>query len=154
MFGNNPAETRMSGGGITYYLSRLASGPTRVIVIDPRYTDGSRTRRCGSRSVRDRCRAGARGGYWVDRRKPGRPAFLDKYCVGYDEKTLPEGAPLTPLQSVFSARAMTNGENAGVGLTHHRYSPIASLSLPGKSAPLNRPICQGWDLSAVRRTAS
>ncbi len=29
MFGNNPAETRMSGGGVTYYVeNRLANVPT------------------------------------------------------------------------------------------------------------------------------
>ncbi|MGC8400417.1 hypothetical protein ACP3P6_03725 [Enterobacter mori] len=30
MFGNNPAETRMSGGGITGIWSRRASAPTRA----------------------------------------------------------------------------------------------------------------------------
>ncbi len=41
MFGNNPAETRMSGGGITYYLeqARERAQMRGMIVIDPRYTD-------------------------------------------------------------------------------------------------------------------
>lgn len=40
MFGNNPAETRMSGGGITYYLEQARErSNARMIVIDPRYTD-------------------------------------------------------------------------------------------------------------------
>lgn len=40
MFGNNPAETRMSGGGITYYLEQARErSNARMIIIDPRYTD-------------------------------------------------------------------------------------------------------------------
>lgn len=40
MFGNNPAETRMSGGGITYFLEQARErSNARMIVIDPRYTD-------------------------------------------------------------------------------------------------------------------
>ncbi|VFT76411.1 anaerobic dimethyl sulfoxide reductase subunit A [Klebsiella aerogenes] len=39
MFGNNPAETRMSGGGITWYLEQARErSNARMIVIDPRYT--------------------------------------------------------------------------------------------------------------------
>ena len=40
MFGNNPAETRMSGGGITYLLEKAREkSNAKMIVIDPRYTD-------------------------------------------------------------------------------------------------------------------
>lgn len=40
MLGNNPAETRMSGGGITRYLEQARErSNARMIVIDPRYTD-------------------------------------------------------------------------------------------------------------------
>ncbi len=40
MFGNNPAETRMSGGGITWFLEQARErSNARMIVIDPRYTD-------------------------------------------------------------------------------------------------------------------
>ncbi|WP_273827966.1 molybdopterin-dependent oxidoreductase, partial [Providencia rettgeri] len=40
LFGNNPAETRMSGGGITYQLEQARErSNARMIVIDPRYTD-------------------------------------------------------------------------------------------------------------------
>lgn len=95
-FGNNPAETRMSGAGITYHLEQARErSNAKLIVIDPRYTDT----------------AGGREDEWIPIR-PGTDAalvsgiayvlitenlvdqdFLDKYCVGYDEKTLPAGAP-------------------------------------------------------------
>lgn len=39
-FGNNPMETRMSGGGITYHLEQARErSQAKMIVIDPRYTD-------------------------------------------------------------------------------------------------------------------
>ncbi|TNG90428.1 dimethyl sulfoxide reductase subunit A [Pasteurellaceae bacterium USgator11] len=95
-FGNNPAETRMGGAGITYYLEQARErSNAKLIVIDPRYTDT----------------AGGREDEWIPIR-PGTDAalvagiayvlitenlidqdFLDKYCIGYDEKTLPADAP-------------------------------------------------------------
>lgn len=96
MFGNNPLETRMSGGGLTFVTqqTKKASG-VRTIVIDPRYSETAAL-------VSDE---------WVPIR-PGTDAalvaamihvmlaenlhdqaFLDKYCVGFDEATLPKEAP-------------------------------------------------------------
>jgi anaerobic dimethyl sulfoxide reductase subunit A len=95
-FGNNPAETRMSGGGVIYHFQQsLKRGGAKVIHIDPRYTDTSVTA----------------GDEWIPIR-PGTDAalvsalahviitenlqdqaFLDKYCVGFDEAHMPEGVP-------------------------------------------------------------
>lgn len=95
-FGNNPAETRMSGGGVIHhFMEGKAKSNAKLIVIDPRYTDT----------------AGGREDQWVPIR-PGTDtafiaamahvmikedlvdqAFLDEYCIGYDEKTLPASAP-------------------------------------------------------------
>ena len=95
-FGNDPAETRMSGGGTIRDLV-LAKGRSkvRIIVIDPRYSDT----------------AAGFADEWIPIR-PGTDAalvsglahvlitenlvdqgFLDRYCVGYDETTMPEGIP-------------------------------------------------------------
>ncbi|MBW3478515.1 molybdopterin-dependent oxidoreductase [Hafnia alvei] len=54
MFGNNPAETRMRGGGITYHLEQAREiSNAKMIVIDPRYTDTARVAKInGFRSVR------------------------------------------------------------------------------------------------------
>lgn len=96
LFGNNPAETRMSGAGITYAIEQaLLKSHAKLIVIDPRYTDT----------------IAANNGEWIPIR-PGTDAalvsalayvmitenlvdeaFLEKYCIGYDEKTLPADAP-------------------------------------------------------------
>ena len=96
MFGNNPLETRMSGGGYTFVTqqTKKESG-VRTIVIDPRLSETSV----------------ALGDEWVALR-PGTDAaliagmihvmleedlhdqdFLDKYCLGFDEDHMPEGAP-------------------------------------------------------------
>lgn len=96
LFGNNPLETRMSGGGqlAVTQMTKKKHG-VRTIVIDPRYSET----------------AAVLGDDWVPLR-PGTDAaliagmihvmlaenlqdqdFLDRYCVGFDEHTLPESAP-------------------------------------------------------------
>lgn len=95
-FGNNPAATRMSGGGIVYdLLEAKKKGGTRIIVIDPRHSDT----------------AAAVADEWIPIR-PGTDAalvsalayvmitedlvdqdFLDRCTMGYDEDSLPEGIP-------------------------------------------------------------
>lgn len=96
MFGNNPLETRMSGGGHVFVSQQIKKeNGVRTIVVDPRYSETSV----------------ALGDEWVALR-PGTDAaliagmiyvmveedlhdqeFLDKYCIGFDEDHMPEGAP-------------------------------------------------------------
>ena len=96
MFGNNPAETRMSGGGITWYLEQARErSNARMIVIDPRYTDTAAGREDEWIPIRPGTDAALVAGIaWVliNEDLVDQP-FLDKYCVGYDEKTLPASAP-------------------------------------------------------------
>jgi anaerobic dimethyl sulfoxide reductase subunit A len=95
MFGNNPASTRMSGGGIIHdLLVAREKSDVRLIVVDPTFTDTA--------AVADE---------WIPIR-PGTDAalcaaiahvliaegmtdrqFLDTYCVGFDEAHMPEGIP-------------------------------------------------------------
>lgn len=96
MFGNNPLETRMSGGGETFVTQQTKKlHNVRTIVIDPRYSET----------------ALAVGDEWVPLR-PGTDAalvagmahvmisenlhdqdFLDTYCQGFDEDHMPDGVP-------------------------------------------------------------
>lgn len=96
MFGNNTLETRMSGGGETFVTQQTKRKyGVKTIVIDPRYSET----------------AVGLGDEWVPIR-PGTDAalvagiahvllsenlhdqaFLDKYCVGFDEDHMPKGAP-------------------------------------------------------------
>ncbi|MDO5723788.1 MAG: molybdopterin-dependent oxidoreductase [Flaviflexus sp.] len=95
LWGNNPQETRMSGGGNTFTSAYAKKAGLKIIVVDPRYSDS----------------ASVLADDWIAL-KPGTDAaliagmahvmisenlhdqdFLDKYCVGFDEEHMPEGAP-------------------------------------------------------------
>lgn len=115
LFGNNPLETRMSGGGETFVTQQSKRRHhVKTIVIDPRFSETSV----------------ALGDDWVPLR-PGTDAalvaglayvmiqenlhdqeFLDKYCSGFDEEHLPEGAPKNS-----SYRAYLEGKKDGVPKT-------------------------------------
>ncbi|WP_243547039.1 DMSO/selenate family reductase complex A subunit [Pseudodesulfovibrio tunisiensis] len=95
-FGNNPAATRMSGGGLVHdVIEARKKGYARIIVVDPRYTDTATT-------LADE---------WIPIR-PGTDAalvcgiahvlisedlvdhdFLRRCTAGYDEDSMPEGVP-------------------------------------------------------------
>ncbi|MGP2426806.1 dimethylsulfoxide reductase subunit A [Yersinia sp. 2538 StPb PI] len=96
LFGNNPAETRMSGGGVTYYLEQAREkSDAKMIVIDPRYTDTAAGREdewIPLRPGTDAALASALAYVMISENLVDQP-FLDKYCVGFDEKTLPADAP-------------------------------------------------------------
>ncbi|NIF31932.1 dimethyl sulfoxide reductase subunit A [Enterobacter sp. Cy-643] len=96
LFGNNPAETRMSGGGITYYLEQARErSNARMIVIDPRYTDTAAGREDEWIPIRPGTDAALVAGlaHVMISENLVDQTFLDKYCVGYDETTLPADAP-------------------------------------------------------------
>ena len=95
-FGNNPAVTRASGGGQSWELfSALRENGTKMIVIDPILSDTLAGRDAQWIPIRPGtdaalCEAVAYElitNNWVDQ------AFLDRYAIGYDEKTLPKSAP-------------------------------------------------------------
>ncbi|ADO49140.1 selenate/tellurate reductase subunit YnfF [[Enterobacter] lignolyticus] len=96
MFGNNPAETRMSGGGVTYYVEQARErSNARMIIIDPRYSDTAAGREDEWIPILPGTDAALAAGIaWVlITENLVDQAFLDKYCIGYDEKTLPATAP-------------------------------------------------------------
>lgn len=96
LFGNNPGETRMSGGGVTYYLEQARQrSNARMIIVDPRYTDTGAGREDEWVPIRpgtDGALAAALAHVMITENLVDQP-FLDKYCVGYDQKTLPAGVP-------------------------------------------------------------
>ena len=150
MFGNNPAETRMSGGGITYYLEQARErSHARMIVIDPRYTDTAAGREDEWIPIRPGTDAALVAGIaWVliDENLVDQP-FLDTYCVGYDEKTLPEGAPAN---GHYKAYILGQGDD-GIAKTPEWASRITGIPADriiklareiGSTKPAY--ICQGW----------
>lgn len=95
-FGNNPLVTRGSGDGKAYQMvCALKKHQPKMYIIDPIYTDTVAGRDATWIPIRPGTDAALVEGIayelithnWVDQ------AFLDKYCVGYDEKTLPQDAP-------------------------------------------------------------
>ncbi|EBE8061571.1 dimethyl sulfoxide reductase subunit A [Salmonella enterica] len=150
LFGNNPGETRMSGGGVTYILEQArAKSDTKLIIIDPRYTD------TGS----------GREDEWIPIR-PGTDAalvsalawvmiiedlvdhqFLDSCCIGFDEKTLPASAPAN---GHYKAYILGNGQDGTAktpdwaaqitGIPADRIIKLAREIASVKPAF----ICQGW----------
>jgi len=150
MFGNNPTETRMSGGGLTYhYIKGREASNARIVVIDPRYTDT----------------AGGREDEWIPIR-PGTDAalvaalayviitedmvdqsFLDQYCIGYDEKTLPAGAPAN---SHYKAYILGTGPD-GIAKTPEWAAQITGIPVDkivklAREIGSAKPACitQGW----------
>ena len=151
MFGNNPAETRMSGGGITYFLEQARErSNARMIVIDPRYTDTAAGREDEWIPIRPGTDAALVAGIaWVliNENMVDQP-FLDTYCVGYDEKTLPEGAPAN---GHYKAYILGQGDD-GIAKTPQWASAVTGIPVDrivklareiGQTKPVY--ICQGWD---------
>ena len=125
MFGNNPQETRMSGGGIMYKSSYLKRRGVRTIIIDPMYSES----------------AALLADEWIPI-KPGTDTalisaiayvlisenlhdqeFCDKYVQGFDEEHMPEGIP-----AGNSYRSYIMGEGPdGFAKTPEWASPITGI---------------------------
>ncbi|MCI1896340.1 MAG: molybdopterin-dependent oxidoreductase [Ancrocorticia sp.] len=96
MFGNNPLETRMSGGGeLAVVQSIKKQYNIRTIVIDPRYSETALSTGDEWVPIRPMTDAALVAGMiWVMLKENLQDQdFLDKYCVGFDEDHMPDGAP-------------------------------------------------------------
>ncbi|WP_182171466.1 DMSO/selenate family reductase complex A subunit [Flaviflexus equikiangi] len=96
MFGNNPLETRMSGGGQLFVTQDIKKRyGVKTIVIDPRYSETAAILADEWIALRPGTDAALIAGmiHVMIQEDLQDQDFLDKYCVGFDEKTLPEGAP-------------------------------------------------------------
>lgn len=129
-----------------------------MIVIDPRYTDTAAGREDEWIPIRPGTDAALVAGIaWVliNENLVDQP-FLDKYCVGYDEKTLPAGAPEN---GHYKAYILGEGDD-GVAKTPQWASRITGIPADriiklARDIGMIKPayICQGWGRSA-RQTAS
>lgn len=94
-FGNNPSETRMSGcKAVTLQHARFSNN-TRTIIIDPRYSDTMVS--VGDewipiRPGTDTALCAALAYVMITEDLIDKP-FLKIYTIGYDEESLPAGAP-------------------------------------------------------------
>ena len=96
MFGNNPLETRMSGGGQTFVTQQTKkSTGVRTIVVDPRYSETALDLADEWVALRPGTDAALIAGmiHVMVEENLQDQEFLDTYCVGFDEEHMPEGAP-------------------------------------------------------------
>lgn len=157
LFGDNPAVTRMSGGGETYtYQVAKNKSHARTIVIDPRYTDTA----CGREDL------------WIPVR-PGTDAalaeaiahvliseglvdeeFLRSHCYGYDAETGDPDKGIPPLPSEKGYKAYILGTAHGEkAKTPQWAAPICGVpartivqlahDIANAKAPF---IAQGWGI--------
>ncbi len=126
LFGNNPSVTRPSGGGKGFQIdAAMTRHRPRVIVIDPCFTDTASTRADEWIPIRpgtDAALVSALAYEWITRGEVDQ-AFLDKYCVGYDAKTLPASAPA---HSDYRSYILGEGPD-GVAKTPEWASPITGI---------------------------
>jgi DmsA/YnfE family anaerobic dimethyl sulfoxide reductase A subunit len=95
-FGNNQMVTRSSGIGQSWELAcAFNEGKVRTIRIDPIYSDSMLGKEDEWVPIRPGTDAALVEGiaHVLITENMVDQDFLDKYCVGYDEKTLPAGAP-------------------------------------------------------------
>lgn len=150
MFGNNPQETRMSGGGENFVTRRAKElSNVRTIVIDPRYTDTAVTLADQWVAIRPGTDAAliAAMAHVMLTEKLQDQAFLDKYTVGFDEHTLPAGAPQN---SSYRSYVMGKGPD-GIEKTPKWASritgvPEATIVQLAREIAITKPcqISQGW----------
>ena len=152
LFGYNPSELRMSGGSETYQFSeQLHRNHVRTIVVDPRYSDsmlGKEDEWVPIRPGTDAAFVNAIAHVLITEELVDQE-FLDKYCVGYDEKTLPASAPRN---GSYKAYILGEGPD-GVAKTPEWAAPITGIPA-GRIVKLAREIgtakpvfiAQGWSL--------
>lgn len=126
LFGNNPQETRMSGGGQTFVTQKTKElSNVRTIVIDPRYTDTAvalADQWVPIRPGTDTALIAAMANVMIKENLHDQ-AFLDTYTQGFDEYTLPEGAPAG---SSYKSYVMGKGPD-GIEKTPEWAAPITGI---------------------------
>ncbi|WP_217512514.1 DMSO/selenate family reductase complex A subunit [Vibrio metschnikovii] len=111
MFGQNLAETRMSGGGqIAEIYHALEQSGAKVILIDPRRTDSVTAFNAEWLPIRPGTDAAlvAAIGHTLIKENLLDEAMLNQYTVGWSEETLPASAPAN---SSYKAYILGLGED-------------------------------------------
>ncbi|CAH2603251.1 dimethyl sulfoxide reductase subunit A [Rhodovastum atsumiense] len=149
MFGNNPAATRMSGGGIIYdVLTARKRSDVRLIVVDPTFTDTAAIADewIPIRPGTDAALVAAIAHVLIEERMLDQ-SFLDTYCVGFDDAHMPDGIPPN---SSYKAYVLGQGPD-GQAKTPAWAAPICGIPPEtiirlARQIGQARPCCisQGW----------
>jgi Tat-targeted selenate reductase subunit YnfE len=149
MFGNNPAETRMSGGGITWYLEQARErSNARMIVIDPRYTDTAAGREDEWIPIRPGTDAALVAGIaWV---LINEIWSISRSSINTASATTKNPSRRRPANSHYKAYILGHGED-GTAKTPQWASRITGIPVDriiklAREIGTTRPacICQGW----------
>ncbi len=149
-FGNNPGETRMSGGGMIYSLQhyKQLSG-AKMIIIDPRFTDTAVTAADEWIPIHPGTDAALVSAlaYVMISENLHDQEFLDKYCIGFDKEHMPEGYED---QDSYKDYILGTGAD-GIAKTPDWAAPItgipaATIVRLAREIALSKPcyITQGW----------
>lgn len=94
LWGHNPAET-VCGGNFNYYLKKAKEAGCKIVVIDPRFSDTAAAfadEWIAPLPTTDSALSDAMA-YIIYKKGLHNQSFLDTYCIGFEDKTLPEGVP-------------------------------------------------------------
>jgi len=148
LFGANPAECLMGGGNEYGWLVEAKRAGAKIIVVDPRCSDTARALAdewIPIKPTTDNALFDAMA-YVMLTENLHDQAFLDTYTVGFDEHTLPEGAPKNS-----SYRAYVMGEADGVKKTPEWAEaitgvPVATTIRLARAIALTKPaaLLQGY----------
>ena len=96
LFGNSPTETRMGGASASWEFTRAReAGDFKLITIDPRHNETAANNKGEWIAIRPGTDAALVAGiaYVLITEELVDQDFLDTYCIGYDETSMPAGAP-------------------------------------------------------------
>lgn len=96
LWGHNPLETLMSGSSEAFYLQKIKRETNLpVVIVDPRSTDSVQLLADMHIAPKPGTDAALVAGlaHVLITENLFDQAFLDKYCVGFDEDHMPDGAP-------------------------------------------------------------
>ena len=121
--GFNPAETVFETNS-NYYLARAKEAGAKVVVIDPRLSETAATfadQWIPLRPTTDTALLLAMAHVMISEGLHDQ-AFLDKYCVGFDEEHMPDGVPYGN-----SFKSYVLGSSDGIPKTPEWASPITGV---------------------------
>ncbi|AZQ77335.1 dimethyl sulfoxide reductase subunit A [Flaviflexus ciconiae] len=150
LWGHSPMETKMCGGSEAFYAQKLIRDTNvRTIVVDPRHSDSVQLMADEHVALKPGTDAALIAGiaHVLISEDLHEQEFLDEYCVGFDESTLPEGAPEN---SSYRAYVMGDGPD-GIEKTPEWASsvtgtPVDTIVKFARELGNNKPsmIHQGW----------
>ncbi|MGI9276340.1 MAG: DmsA/YnfE/YnfF family dimethyl sulfoxide reductase [Endozoicomonas sp.] len=156
-FSNNPAETRMSGGGVIYQMKEArARSKARMIYIDPRMTDtalGDGDEWIPIRPGTDAALVAGMAWVMINENLVDQD-FLSRYTLGYDEGNLPESAPKgSSWKSYILGQGPDGVEKTPEWAAKITQIPVQTIIRIAREIAMTKPcnIMQGWGL---QRTAN